>query len=186
MDLTSEQEQAYFVEAMGDALGYGAASDYSNKPTLSQGSTDIAAVKELQRALMSKGYSLAPYNDDGDFGNATVAAVKKFQSASSLPPTGVVSGSTWAMLLGTSKQDKQANTMNTIDTVMQGVFKGLEMFDFGKKKEYTPSGVPAPTPTGQNYTPPPTGMSSGMKVGLGVVGVVVVGGGIYFLISRKR
>ena len=182
MDLTSEQEQAYFVEAMGDALGYGAVSDYSNKPTLAKGSKDVAAVKELQRALMAKGYSLAPYNDDGDFGNATVAAVQKFQTASNLPATGVVSGSTWAMLLETSKQDK---TINTIDTVFQGIFKGLEMFDFGKKKEYTPSGAPAPAPTGQNYTPPPTGMSSGMKVGLGVLGVVVVGGSIYYLLVRR-
>jgi peptidoglycan hydrolase-like protein with peptidoglycan-binding domain len=184
MDLTSEEESAYFADAMGDALGYGAASDYSNKPTLSQGSTDSAAVKELQRALMAKGYNLAPYNDDGDFGNATVAAVKKFQTASNLPATGVVSGSTWAMLLGTSKQDKQANTMNTIDNVMQGLMQGLTMFSPGQKQEYTPSDVPATT--GQNYTPPPPGMSTGMKVGLGVVGLVVVGGSIYFIISRKR
>jgi N-acetylmuramoyl-L-alanine amidase len=38
-----------------------------------------AEVKELQEDLIALGYDLGKWGADGDYGNATVNAVKKFQ-----------------------------------------------------------------------------------------------------------
>jgi hypothetical protein len=55
--------------------------------TLLPGSTDVAAVKKLQRALKEAGYS--PGAIDGDYGPSTQEAVKKFQTAQHLDADGV-------------------------------------------------------------------------------------------------
>ena len=67
------------------------------KPTLRRGSKG-ATVVELQEALIERGYSLAPYNADGDFGKVTEAAVKAFQKANGLSADGVVGAKTWEAL----------------------------------------------------------------------------------------
>lgn len=46
------------------------------------------------------GYTLGGYGCDGDFGNATKAAVKKFQKVKGLEPDGIVGKKTWKKLLG--------------------------------------------------------------------------------------
>lgn len=57
-------------------------------------------VKELQRALMEKGFD--PKGTDGKFGANTRAAVIAFQRANGLEPDGVVGKDTRAALFGTS------------------------------------------------------------------------------------
>lgn len=56
-------------------------------------------VKTLQRLLMSLGYGLKKYGDDGSFGTETEAAVRAFQKAKGLSVDGVVGKNTWNALL---------------------------------------------------------------------------------------
>lgn len=55
-------------------------------------------VESLQRSLNSKLLPSPNLTVDGDFGSMTEGAVKKFQSAHNLEPTGKVDSSTWAKL----------------------------------------------------------------------------------------
>ncbi|OPZ35060.1 MAG: putative peptidoglycan binding domain protein [Synergistetes bacterium ADurb.BinA166] len=48
----------------------------------------------VQKFLISKGYDLGPVGADGLFGPKTKAAVGQFQTASGIPPTGVVDAAT--------------------------------------------------------------------------------------------
>lgn len=56
-------------------------------------------VKNLQRLLIAKGYSLKKYGADGGFGNETETAVKAFQKNNNLSADGVVGFNTWTKLL---------------------------------------------------------------------------------------
>lgn len=67
----------------------------STHSILRKGSTGDE-VKELQQKLTTLGYSLGSI--DGDFGDKTLAAVKKFQSDYSLEVDGVVGNQTWNAL----------------------------------------------------------------------------------------
>ena len=67
------------------------------KPTLRTGDKG-AYVTLLQTKLIQRGYDLNPYGADGDFGNKTLAAVKKFQSDCGLTVDGVVGAKTWNAL----------------------------------------------------------------------------------------
>lgn len=67
----------------------------SSHSVLSKGSTGDE-VKELQQKLTALGYSLGSI--DGDFGDKTLAAVKKFQEDYSLDVDGVVGNQTWSAL----------------------------------------------------------------------------------------
>jgi lysozyme len=73
----------------------GQSSGPTTEPTLSEGATG-AAVQTLQTRLNVWGASLTV---DGDFGAATLAAVKAFQTAQKLTVDGVVGPQTWAALL---------------------------------------------------------------------------------------
>ncbi|HET8842455.1 MAG TPA: peptidoglycan-binding protein [Ktedonobacteraceae bacterium] len=57
------------------------------------------AVTALQRQLNAHGSNLSV---DGDFGSATLSAVKSFQSAKNLSADGVAGANTWNALVGTS------------------------------------------------------------------------------------
>ena len=69
----------------------------AGKPTLRRGSKGNA-VRELQTMLLKLGYDLGPCGVDGDFGKATEAAVKSFQSDHRLEVDGVVGQKTYAEL----------------------------------------------------------------------------------------
>ena len=60
------------------------------------GSAEVAA---MQGILHFKKYSLGPYGVDGDFGVATLAAVRNFQIRNELDPDGICGPETWHKLL---------------------------------------------------------------------------------------
>jgi GH25 family lysozyme M1 (1,4-beta-N-acetylmuramidase) len=72
----------------------GQAQGGTNEPTLTEGATG-AAVKTLQTRLNVWGATLTV---DGDFGAATLAAVKAFQARQGLTVDGIVGPATWAAL----------------------------------------------------------------------------------------
>jgi N-acetylmuramoyl-L-alanine amidase len=53
-----------------------------------------AAVTELQKDIIAKGFSLPKYGADGDFGDETVAAVKALQKAAGIAVDGIVGPNT--------------------------------------------------------------------------------------------
>ena len=69
----------------------------AGKATLRKGSKGDT-VRELQTMLLKLGYDLGPCGIDGDFGKATEAAVRSFQSDHRLAVDGVVGKNTWAEL----------------------------------------------------------------------------------------
>lgn len=68
-------------------------------PTLKSGSKGNR-VKAVQALLKGYGYGLGIWGVDGDFGAATVEAVKKFQKKNGLTADGIVGAKTWKALLG--------------------------------------------------------------------------------------
>ncbi|WP_195972973.1 GH25 family lysozyme [Clostridium thermobutyricum] len=57
----------------------------------------------VQRRLINRGYNLNPYNDDGDFGDTTLKAVKRLQDCFNLIQDGIVGRNTWKALYGLDK-----------------------------------------------------------------------------------
>ena len=69
----------------------------TNYPTLKKGNKG-EYVRILQQKLKDLGYDLGSYGVDGDFGSATLAAVKTFQRAMGLAVDGIVGKNTWEAL----------------------------------------------------------------------------------------
>ncbi len=57
-------------------------------------------VKTLQAALIARGFSCGTAGADGDFGSATDAALRKFQTKYNLGADGIAGNGTWGKLLG--------------------------------------------------------------------------------------
>ena len=57
-------------------------------------------VKTLQAALIANGFSCGTAGADGDFGRATAAALRKFQTKCGLGVDGIAGNETWSKLLG--------------------------------------------------------------------------------------
>ena len=76
----------------------------NGNPTLRRGSKG-QAVRELQTMLLKLGYDLGPCGIDGDFGKATEAAVRSFQSDHQLEVDGVVGALTWSELRKTESEN---------------------------------------------------------------------------------
>ena len=73
---------------------YNMLSDKYNLTRLLKKGCKGSDVKELQKTLNSKGYSVGKYGIDGSFGNDTKLAVKKFQKANKLTADGIVGKNT--------------------------------------------------------------------------------------------
>lgn len=69
-----------------------------NLPTLKKGKKG-EDVQSAQHLLLARGQKLKQYGADGDFGDETVAAVKRFQESRGLTKDGVVGKNTWTKLL---------------------------------------------------------------------------------------
>jgi len=76
-----------------------------NLPTLRKGSKG-KYVTLLQTKLANLGYNLGKSGVDGDFGSATLAAVKAFQKDRGLVVDGVVGKKTWEALMNTAEPQK--------------------------------------------------------------------------------
>ena len=74
-----------------------------------------AKVKELQDNLIKLGYDLSPYGADGDYGNVTFEAVKKFQEDHNLDVDGVVGKNTRAAIEEALKE-KDSKTEESSET----------------------------------------------------------------------
>ena len=72
--------------------------DDQSLPTLKRGNKG-EYVTLLQTKLVQKGYSVGSCGVDGDFGSATLKAVKEFQKDHGLTADGVVWKATWAALM---------------------------------------------------------------------------------------
>ena len=59
-----------------------------------------ADVKTLQAALITYGFSCGTAGADGDFGSATAAALRKFQTKYGLGVDGIAGNATWSKILG--------------------------------------------------------------------------------------
>ena len=65
--------------------------------------TSTSEVKEIQMALVQKGYPLPKYGVDGQIGSETRGQIRKFQKDNNLPVTGEVDSQTAEILTGRSK-----------------------------------------------------------------------------------
>ena len=63
-------------------------------------------VRQIQQALIDKGYSVGKQGADGDFGANTEKAVKEYQKANKLTVDGKVGPLTWAALFDGSEPEK--------------------------------------------------------------------------------
>ena len=81
----------------------------SDRPTLRRGSKGDD-VKDLQLRLHWKGYDLGSYGVDGDYGRATEAAVKAFQTDAGLKADGICGPDTWRALLGEDNGEDKPKT----------------------------------------------------------------------------
>lgn len=70
-----------------------------NMNTIKKGSTGYQ-VKVAQMLLIGLGYSCGSSGADGDFGNNTQSAVKRYQAVKGLSADGVIGPATWKSLLG--------------------------------------------------------------------------------------
>jgi peptidoglycan hydrolase-like protein with peptidoglycan-binding domain len=84
------------AQTQSGSSGSGSGSGSGSEPTLSEGATG-AAVQTLQTRLNVWGAN-PPLTVDGDFGPATLAAVKAFQTEQNLTVDGIVGPQTWAAL----------------------------------------------------------------------------------------
>ena len=84
------------------------------RPTLRKGNKNIY-VKQVQEKLLALGYSLGICGVDGDFGNATEAAVKQFQKDHGLVVDGVVGAKTYAALDAAKPGEKPKTYRVTIE-----------------------------------------------------------------------
>lgn len=112
-------------------------------PVLRLGSSgpDVAT---WQRILMSCGFDLAPYADDGDFGKLTHNATVGFQKERGLRASGVVNDTTWAMSAA-APIPRRRPTSDVTDTILAKNFRWADRKEVDNICIHTIEGVEAST-----------------------------------------
>jgi peptidoglycan hydrolase-like protein with peptidoglycan-binding domain len=177
----ARKEQAAFLAAfagdeslgeLGSFLGLTARTNTmarTNKSDLSEGSSGND-VKRLQEDLNTLGYS-APVT--GSFGSETTSAVKDFQRLADLPQTGTVDKATKNAMdidlrAGGAKTDWLTGFTSAATTVTSAVGA---------------AGEPS-TGKGKKRAPKKEGMPSWVIPVAVIGGIVVIGGGMLFAVTR--
>jgi len=83
-------------------------SEGSTNSTLLKMGSNGSSVKNLQTALIARGYNCGSTGADGDFGQGTYNAVIQFQIANGLSADGIVGPATWNALLNNTINDYPA------------------------------------------------------------------------------
>ena len=104
---TLSPSRARFAEVRGDRATTAAGRVVSKPNDNVQLGDSGAGVRQIQNALIAKGYKITV---DGSFGSQTDNAVKDFQTKNSLKADGIVGPATWAKLSSTT------NTATTTTT----------------------------------------------------------------------
>lgn len=113
--------------------------------TINKGSKGLEVTK-LQNRLLKLGYELPRYGADGDYGNETYEAVKKYQSFNALPISGNVDNATYEALFGKVNLSKPImilpnflsklkNIKMTNKTVIMSGIAGLGLLAFLSSKK---------------------------------------------------
>jgi peptidoglycan hydrolase-like protein with peptidoglycan-binding domain len=121
------------VVVLGVCIGFGTFSPHSvaaaaSWPTVGQGSQN-ENVYSIQLLLNAHGASLSV---DGNFGPATAAAVKSFQSAQGLGADGIVGPQTWPVLVVTTQQGSTGSAVEALQRQLNAHGQSLTVDgDFG-------------------------------------------------------
>lgn len=158
--------------------------------------TDHDTVLAVQRALKAKGYDLGstgPNHDglDGEFGPHTSAAIKKFQSASGIPETGVVDYGV-LLALGISPPSNASSSVDDGSAAAPLDSSSADGSGEGYAHVFTPPGAPARSAAAST---PPTGfwgapLFQGSPVkrwqgAVGAGGLLALVGGLVWIGARK-
>lgn len=114
-------------------------------------------VQALQQALLDLGYSLPSFGADGDYGNETIAAVKRFQSDTGIAVDGVAGPQVGGMLARAISD--ATTTSSTSTSTKQSTLPGFN-----------------PSPIFSNDTTP---TPEDTKTEWGLIALVAVGVGLY-------
>lgn len=191
------------VQSYGSYGNYGSAD-----PVLSTATrrTNTAKTTELQNLLIAAGFGsyLGSYGADGDFYTATRNAVQAFQRAKNIAVTGTATQETWNALrahVGQTNATQAAESAGTapaspssgggvgswqegLGTFASGLGQGIAaMFGGGAASAGT---IATPgSGTAIATVPPAAKPKWPMYVAIGV-GLIAVGGGVYFMTKKKK
>ncbi|MGW7359312.1 peptidoglycan recognition protein family protein [Streptomyces sp. NPDC054802] len=114
----------YYMQLVGGTSGSVDGISFSSYPTLTSGATG-AHVKALQTLL--KAQSFDPGAVDGQFGPATLSAVKAFQTSRKLAADGTVGPKTWTALLSAGDRPtlRQGSTGEAVKRLQRALTAAL-------------------------------------------------------------
>jgi peptidoglycan hydrolase-like protein with peptidoglycan-binding domain len=150
---TKDGVKANTSKGVGNS-GKTAAGTGSTNITLRNGSTGVD-VKNLQKALIAEGYNVGKAGADGVYGNATAAAVRKYQQDHGLAVDGIAGKNTLGSLYGsTNSGSKPVTTTVTMKPVTTGgnakpvaTKTTIPGNVIGQKRPETPAHTTTSTPT---------------------------------------
>jgi peptidoglycan hydrolase-like protein with peptidoglycan-binding domain/DNA invertase Pin-like site-specific DNA recombinase len=150
---------AIIVPAAAHAASRHAASRHATKPVLAEGvgmrAQPSVRVRELQRALVRRGYSVGASGADGRFGPRTRAAVRRAQHRHHLKVDGVVGPRTRAALRLGARSARAAGQHRRASTTKQRA-RSLRPATSVATAPTPAASAPAPTPAASTPAPTPT------------------------------
>ena len=105
-DILVTKTQGHTVVVLSDGSNAAkerkAYSDVASEPGILKKGSEGAGVTAMQKVLAALGYDLGPYGIDGDFGDDTEAALRKFQKKAGLDQSGIYDAKTREALMAAS------------------------------------------------------------------------------------